>query len=692
MMLRGRSRKEEEAARRGGPADRAMKKKKENLFIRIIRWSIPFLFILFWLCFRFSHFRWQILAMLLSAAVSFFLFCPKRRIVRSGAAALAVFIPLFLFTGLYYSAGYGIRHSQYRSHELDRNVFRGKKILVMIPHQDDEINLFGGLFEIFEKDSDVYVMYSTNGDWMVDADTRIREAVNALDRMGVDRDHIIFLGYGDNCVKKDGTHIYNLPGDEVFVSSEGCAETYASYGFEPYRHSAYTRDNMKSDIAALLLELRPEVVFCIDYDYHHDHRALSLLFEEAMGEILGRVGNDYVPTVFKGFAYSTAFSGEPDFYAENIRSTVPFCPDYPFPGNFYTDAQGSRVFHMGENNIYLWDDRVRFPVADNNLSRTLRSNNLYWAMICHESQELRYSAMSTLPAIINGDKVFWLRDTSGLLYGAEVSVSSGDGGVLTDFKLTDSPDVYDKKLKPFANLWSPEPEDGEKTAAFTFRGETKIDSVRLYDNPSLSDNILRGRIDFPDGTGLEFGPLAINGSATVIAFEEKAVSSFTVRILETEGEAPGLSEAEAYYRYDPAGTVPKIIKLQDQNGDFVYDYRMNGRSAVFSVYDSRSSFRADGPEEEYTLKVLSGNCTAEKNGDGTFTVTCGKGCSAELALYAGGEETPADLVTVRNPLLIERLWYSLLTETEKQFYLYSPAEQYGYIMEIVTDYRGKLHI
>ena len=60
-----------------------MQEKKENLFFRIIRRSIPVLFILFWSCFRFRHFRWQILAIILSAAASFLLFCPKRRIIKS---------------------------------------------------------------------------------------------------------------------------------------------------------------------------------------------------------------------------------------------------------------------------------------------------------------------------------------------------------------------------------------------------------------------------------------------------------------------------------------------------------------------------------------------------------------------------------------------------------------------------------
>ena len=581
----------------------------------------------------------------------------------------------------------GITRSQYQNHNLDRNVFNGKKILVMVPHQDDEINLFGGLYENFNS-SDVFVMFSTNGDRKVSGETRIMEAVNALDQMGIDREHIIFLGYGDSAVSESGVQMYNLPGDEVVMSFADYTETYAAYGFQPYRHSPYTRDNMKNDIKTLLLDLKPEVIFCIDYDAHHDHRALSLLFEEAIGEILRRKENDYTPLVFKGFAYSTAFLGEPDFYADNIRSTVPYSESCPFPGDFYINGNGVQIFYMGENNIYLWNNRLRFPVAENNLSRTLRSSNLYQAMKAHQSQEFLYSAMSTMPSIINGDKVFWLRSTSGILYNAEISVSSGDGSVLTDFKLTDSSDIYDKTRKPFENLWTPDPEDRQKTATFTFSEKTAIDSICLYDNPCLTDNISGLRILFSDGTEMKCGPLAINGSATIVKFEEKNILSFSIQILEAEGNQPGLSEVEAYLHNDPRNDIPEIIKLKNQDGDFVYDYWMTDTPEEFTVYNSLDSFEAYKPKN-YSLKVLTGNCKITKNRNDSFTVSCGKGSSADLALYVEGKDSPVDLVTVRNPFSLEKWWTSLLIEAEKNWVIYSPLDQFLYFKQLIMDYCKK---
>ena len=665
-------------------------KRKTEWIWSIARWSIPVLLVLICLCFRFPRFFLQALAVLLCFPVSYVLFCSKRRLLKSRRMALAVCVLLLAFLCVYGAVVYGVHNARYQMHDLDRNVFKGKRILVMIPHQDDEINLFGGLYEIFGKESEIYVMFSTNGDKKASAETRFMEAVNALGQMGVDREHMIFLGYGDSCFGENGLHMYNLPGDEVFTSLPGYTRTYGTYGFAPYRDSAYTRNNMKNDIKALLLDLRPEAVFCLDYDSHHDHRALSLLFEEAMGEILGQEQNDYVPAVFKGFAYSTAYWGADDFYADNILSTVPWSEHYPYPGNAFTDHNGEHVIYMGENNIYRWNDRIRFPVAENNLSRTLRASNLYQAMHAHESQDFLYQAFERIPRIINGDKVFWIRPATGLLYGAEVSVSSGDGSVLKDFKLIDSLDIYDKTRAPFENLWAPEETDSDKTAAFAFGEEKTVDAICLYDNPSLTDNITRIRILFSDGSEMECGPLDMNGSGTWVQFDEKKIAGFTVQILAAEGETPGLSEVEAYHKFDPAAAVPEMIKLEDANGDFVYDYWLPEGEATFSVYHSREAFGADIPRE-YTLTAAGGKCAVEKKKDArTFRVSCKKGQSAELALYAEGKDEPVDRVTVRNPYGIERWWVRLLTEAEKKAALYSPAEQFAYFRRTILDYWNKL--
>ena len=86
-------------------------------------------------------------------------------------------------------------------------------------------------------------------------------------------------------------------------------------------HHSYTVSNYCQDLSLLLWTLQPDMIFCVDYDTHADHRMLSLCFEKEMGKILQTPGNNYHPQVFKGFAYSTAYETVRDFYAPFLSST-----------------------------------------------------------------------------------------------------------------------------------------------------------------------------------------------------------------------------------------------------------------------------------------------------------------------------------------------------------------------------------
>ena len=91
----------------------------------------------------------------------------------------------------------------------------------------------------------------------------------------------------------------------------------------------------------MIEEIRADVIFCVDYDENIDHRAVTMFFDEALGEIL-TAAPDYDPLVLKGFTYSTAFHAPADFYdSVNLLSTV--------------NPDGERM----ENGVYRWDARVR---------------------------------------------------------------------------------------------------------------------------------------------------------------------------------------------------------------------------------------------------------------------------------------------------------------------------------------------
>ena len=99
-------------------------------------------------------------------------------------------------------------------------------------------------------------------------------------------DRVIFLGYGDSLHSLDN-HIYNAPENEMIPSQ---INRTATYGLEthPAFHNGhdYTYGNLYADMKALILECRPDVIYCVDYDPHVDHKACSMLFEKVMGDIL----------------------------------------------------------------------------------------------------------------------------------------------------------------------------------------------------------------------------------------------------------------------------------------------------------------------------------------------------------------------------------------------------------------------
>lgn len=52
--------------------------------------------------------------------------------------------------------------------EAPNNLIPGNKVLILVPHQDDELNLAAGVLPLLRANKEVYIAYSTNGDWSYD--------------------------------------------------------------------------------------------------------------------------------------------------------------------------------------------------------------------------------------------------------------------------------------------------------------------------------------------------------------------------------------------------------------------------------------------------------------------------------------------------------------------------------------------
>lgn len=504
-------------------------------------------------------------------------------------------------------------------------VFGGRKVLALVPHQDDEANILLGVLEQYVKyGSDVYVAYVINGDFRVPGVQRIAEAEAAMAQCGIPADRLIFLGYGD-WLNINGRSLYFCPDDEVITSSAGFSSTYGTERHPPFNHNSYTRRHMYEDIRTLLLRYTPDVIFCSDMDSHDDHQAVAMFFEKAMGEVL-KARSDYEPELYRAFAYNTAYLAEQDFYSLNILSSKK--PDEGPDKEPYITTCGS--------NVYNWAERLRLPVRADTLSRSILSSGGYAVLRHYRSQDI----IERADGIINGDKVFWQRESGSLSYEARFWVSSGDGSGLNDFVLTDRRQFHEEAGYS-DNTWVPDPEDQEKRVIIKFTQPTSLSRVVLYDNPSLGDNVLEASIRLDNGAFYMTGPLEPNGSGTEILFEPAQVEELEICLMETEGRGAGLTEVELFAgAYEPPF---RFIKLTNAAGDFIYDYYIDpsGREEL-DLY----AFGCSDQPADYRIICIGEGCHASVEED-RLIMNCppGKRCLLTLMDESG---RISDTVAIRN--------------------------------------------
>jgi len=577
------------------------------------------------------------------------------RFWRKTITALTVLIPAVLAAaGL---CGYLGWHSfstqaSYVSADAGKNqIYGGRRVMLIVPHQDDDLNILGGVLEEYARyGSEIYPVFITNGDYYGLAEIRYAEAVQVFQAMGIPEEQVIFLGYGDSW-KEGGPHLYNAEPGVVMESYFGSRETYGTDTHPAYREGrAYTIGNLMEDLEAVILEYMPDVLFCSDYDHHIDHKSTTLLFDKVMGNIL-KQNPQYRPVVYKAYAYGTAWEAEPDFYSDNILSTRnPFVEPYE-----------------QKPAVYRWEDRVRFPVQGEGLSRSLISAEGYRLLGLYQSQDANHIA----PSVINGDKVAWRRYTDSLCLDAQIAITSGNGSLLNDFMLIENKNLVDTDHKPYDGVWIPDGQDTEKRVDVTLKQTGPLAALVLYDHPSEEHNVLNAVVTFDDGTQLETGPLNPEGAATQIAVDKENVSSFTVKLTQVQGEEAGLSEIEAFSKYpEPDG---RYIKLMDREENFLYDYRTAPDGTGELMLYTHGCLPAL-TEEDYHIGITGGEGTAVLD-DGVIYLSCPSGEEFVLNITCDAAGV-SDSIYVRNPGIWKRSWDDFWQKAEEAVFVrYSREDQ-----------------
>lgn len=452
-----------------------------------------------------------------------------------------------------------------------------KKILVLVPHQDDEINTAADLIiHCAQNGADVFTAYLTNGDWRYPAEQRFKEALNALSVLGVPENHVFFLGYGDSLNDRTSGHIFYA--EKAPVSSPaGKIETYGTDSIPEYHfiktasHAPYTKSAIINDIKMLLEDILPDMIVVSDYDEHPDHRALVLLFEEALS-ILLRENNTFRPEVLYGFAYCLAYNAYRTFPERNVSSSKK--PD-PRKIQQYN-------YDIIDTSIYSWDNRIRIPVVSGVRDPRISVNTLGRALKCHSSQNI----ISRFGRIVKGDELFWRRRTDSIGLLADISASSGNGERLTDYIIRKTCDIDSIEPEYTDYLWIPDEKDTERMILFQWNDPQIINEVVLYGNITGNDRILNAELNFHNGYTKLVGPLPERGRPLrIIIPAQLDVTRCSIKIIDSSGKNAGLSECEFFGPDSDKSVLESFIKITIDD-DFAYDYyyERNRKELKLGIY------------------------------------------------------------------------------------------------------------
>lgn len=255
-----------------------------------------------------------------------------------------------------------------------------KTILILAPHQDDEILSCTYLIkkELLQNNN-IIIGFITNGDYKGKkfTDIRAKESLESLTELGVKRENVFFFGYGD------GT-LYDLfySEDDEKIPSKCSIQTYSCREFKTFHYLLtssevpYVKSALKDDLIKFLNIILPSVIYCPSiYDMHNDHKGTNLFLKEAIQSL--RKSNGYNPEVYTYLIHA-------------VRS------DFFWPNRF------GKFYNIPKNmNDDFWNKRIKIKNNDFKLKKALISN--------FSSQKPRANYYF-LYSFAKGEEIFWKED------------------------------------------------------------------------------------------------------------------------------------------------------------------------------------------------------------------------------------------------------------------------------------------
>ena len=430
----------------------------------------------------------------------------------------------------------------------------GEKILVVAPHEDDEMLAFGGIMrQALIYGDELRVVVVSNGDAEGGAEkgkTRIAETTNALLKIGVPREAVIFLGYGDTGWAVSGLHtsfmgkLYQSTDPEKIYSSHVGSSTYGNpaigkddYHFTVYgEHGAYNRATLLGDLQRLINEYRPDRIYTTSiYDYHWGHKATGLFTNEAVVNIK-RGDPSYSPILGSSIIHAMLTNGSQDNnWPKVITDPDATLESFTPPGDLHA------------NSPLEWSDRITVPAPVGMDQAPLSGNLKYQALQLYQSQLGSTFEKNFLASYVKSDEFYWEKDYSNIALCASVTVSSENTGTgQTGEKAIDG--VTDGNPRFPDKEWVTAGEGSGAWIQLNWEKEHEIDRIALYDRPNSVEWVQGLDLTFSDGTTLAVGALPNNGKAKIVSFPSKRVTWVRATINKCQGMNIGLAEFEVYER------------------------------------------------------------------------------------------------------------------------------------------------
>ncbi len=271
-------------------------------------------------------------------------------------------------------------------------------IMVVVPHQDDEVLLYAGiLYQAKRLGREVKVVIVTNGDCgcrdYTKGHERLRETIRGMGRLGIPEEDLIFLGYADTGMPREESFLWQLYEEkeqDKRLRSDCSDRTYGlpekpEYHWERWgEHAPYTRSMVAQDLRDVLAAYKPEYLFttCKE-DTHGDHAGLYLFLQEILQAL--RREEDYRPELFCGLVHSAA--GD-DIWPERTGKVFT-CPE-----------------NLEESGGLRWDERYRFMLPEEMAQEKGQENLKYQALLQYETA-LEPGAYAFLMSFVKAEEIFW---------------------------------------------------------------------------------------------------------------------------------------------------------------------------------------------------------------------------------------------------------------------------------------------